>query len=329
MQSLRLLCAVAVFGLISGSAHAQGRKPPAATYPDKPLRVVIPARVGGTLDVVCRLVAQKLNEALGPPVVVDNRTGAGGNIGTAIVAKSTPDGYTLACNNSATMGSAPALYRSLPFDMARDFMPVVGLTSSALILVVNPALPVNTLKEFIDYVNARPGKLFYGTSGTGVSDSLAAELFKYEAKLNIVHVPYKDGNLSTTDVIAGRVSMRFIGMAEVPLARAGKLKALAVTTPRRAKNLPDLPTIVESGFPQYEYLNFSAIYAPAATPKAVVTLLNEEVIRILGLPDLRTRFDGMGVETVGGNPKDLAAGFIADIARWKKVVAEAGISPLD
>jgi tripartite-type tricarboxylate transporter receptor subunit TctC len=227
------------------------------------------------------------------------------------------------------MGSTPALYRNLQFDMARDFIPVVGLTSSASILVVNPSLPVTTLKEFIEYVRARPGKVFFGTSGVGVSDNLAAELFRTEAKLDMVHVPYKDGNLSTTDVISGRISMRVIGMAEVPLVKAEKLRALAVTTPKRSKILPEVPTIAESGLPRYDYQNFSAIYAPAGTPRPIVIKLNGEVIKILALSDMRARFDSLGVEPVGGTPQELAASFKADIARWKKVVEVSGINPLD
>ena len=323
MQFIRSFCVGMMLTVVAGGAQGQQRS--VAAYPDKPIRVVVPARVGGTLDIVCRLVSHKLYEAWGQPVIVDNRAGAGGSVGAAYGAKASPDGQTLVCINSVTMGSLPALYRNLQFDMERDFAPVVGLASSALVLVVDPALPVKTLKEFIDYSKARPGKVMFGTSG----DPLASELFRTVAKLDMVHVPYTDGNLSTADVITGRISMRIIGMAEAPLVKAGKLRALAVTTPKRSKVLPDVPTMSEGGLPQYQYMNDSTIYAPASTPRQIVAKLNAEVLRILEMPDIRARFDNMGLEAVGGKPEQLAASFKADIASWKKVVLEAGISPLD
>lgn len=317
--------AIVLLGAIAGGAQAQ----PVAAYPDRPVRLIVPFVTGGTLDTTARIVAERLAEALGQPFVVENRVGAGGNIGTGFVAKSVPDGHTLLHTITGTISVNPALYRNLAFDPVRELAPVVGVTSQGQVLVVDPALPPKTLKEFIEYVRARPGQFFFGSAGAGAFDHLAAELFNSMAGIRMTHVPYKGSAAVQNDLMAGRLAMAVIGMSAVPLINSGKVRALAVTSARRARVLPELPTIGESGFPQYEMVNSNAIFAPAGTPRAIVLRLNDEVNRILKLPDIRKRLESFGVDPVGGTPEELAVKLKTETATLRKVLQDAGVKPVE
>lgn len=318
--------AIVLLWAIAGGAQAQ---PVIAAYPDKPVRLIVPFVTGGTLDTTARIVAERLAEALGQPFVVENRVGAGGNIGTGFVAKSAPDGHTLLHTITGTISVNPALYRNLAFDPVRELAPVVGVTSQGQVLVVDPALPPKTLKEFIEYVRARPGQFFFGSAGAGAFDHLAAELFNSMAGIRMTHVPYKGSAAVQNDLMAGRLAMAVIGMSAVPLINSGKVRALAVTSARRARVLPELPTIAESGLPQYEMVNSNAIFAPAGTPRAIVLRLNNEVNRILKLPDIRKRLESFGVDPVGGSPEELAAKLKTETATLRKVLQDAGVKPVE
>lgn len=311
---------------VLGQAQAQA---PGRGYPEKPVKVVVPFSAGSSLDVVARLVAQKLAESFGQPVVIENQAGAGGNLGTGFVAKSEPDGYTLLHTINSTVAVNPALYPKLSFDPTQDLVPVVGVASQPLVLVVNPSFPAKTLQEFIAQAKSQPGKLFFGSAGAGAFDHLAGELLFSMAGLKLTHVPYKGSPAAQNDLMAGRLNVVYIGMAGVPLITSGKLKPLAVSSSKRARVLPNVPTVAESGLPTYEVVNSNSIFAPARTPKAIIERLNGEVLRILALPDVRERFEKFGVEPVGGKPEELAARMKADAAQWKKLVAEAGIKPAD
>lgn len=326
MNGIRQVFMLFALWMVTTTALAQSVPP--VPYPDRPIKVVVPFRSGGVVDVVARLVAQKLGEAVRQPVVVENRTGAGGNIGAEHVAKAAADGYTL-LHTLNTIALSPALYRKLSFDPGRDLVPVIGVTSQPLVLAISPSLPVKSVKELIEYAKARPGKLFFGSSGVGNFDHLAGELFNVMAMINIVHVPYKDNSQSLADLMAGRLTIGFIGMADAPLVRSGKLRGLAVTSSKRARVLPDLSTISEAGLPQYEVVNSNGIYVPAATPKPLVNRLNDEILKILNLSEIQARFNALGLETIGGSPEQLAKELIADIAKWKQVVEKAGIKPAD
>lgn len=324
--TMRLFILLLTGAAAFGQAQAQS---PGRAYPDKPVKVVVPFSAGSSLDVVARLVAQKLAESLGQPVLVENQGGAGGNVGTGFVAKSEADGYTLLHTINSTISVNPALYSKLAFDPTQDLVPVVGVASQPLVFVVHPSFPAKTLQEFIAQAKAQPGKLFFGSSGAGAFDHLAAELLFSMAGLKLTHVPYKGSPAAQADLMAGRLSALYIGMASVPLITSGKLKPLAVSSSRRARVLPDVPTVAESGLPTYEVVNSNSIFAPAKTPRPIIERLNGEVLKILALPDVRERFDKFGVEAVGGKPDELAARIRAEAAQWKRIVAEAGIKPVN
>jgi len=296
----------------------------AQDYPARPVRVVVPFPPGGGTDIVARLVTQKLGERLGANFVIDNRSGAGGTIGTEIVAKSPPDGYTLAVV-SGSHAINPSLYRKLGYDAARDFAPVTLIVSGPGLLVVHPSVPAKTVKELIAVAKARPGQLHYASAGNGTPPHLAAELFKTMTGVNMVHVPYKGNTFAFTDLVAGQVSVSFPTIpSALPLVRSGRLRALAVTSARRSAVLPDVPTIAESGVPGYDSASWFGMLAPAGTPAAITTKLQQETARILQLPDIRKRFLDQGLDPVGDTPQEFAAFIGVEIAKWSKVVAASG-----
>jgi tripartite-type tricarboxylate transporter receptor subunit TctC len=310
--------ALALWLACAGAALAQ-------TYPSRPIRLVVPQSPGGSTDQVARPLALKLGEALGQPVIVENRAGAGSVIGTDIVAKAAPDGYTLIMGNAGSHGINAAVYSKLPYDILKDFAPVSQIAIAPNIFVVNPGLPVNTIPEFIAYAKARPGQLSYASGGNGSSSHMSMELLKSMAGIDVVHVPYKGSTPALTDVISGQDAVMSVNMPPaVPHVKAGKLRALAVTTRNRTPSMPDLPTVAET-LPGYETVAWFGVLAPAGTPKDVINRLSTEIARIARSPEMRERLAGMGAEPVGGTPDEFGAVMARDIAKWTELAKSVGI----
>ena len=298
----------------------------AQPYPNKPIRLIVPFTPGGTTDILGRMVGQKLSEAVGVQVVIDNRPGAGASIGTDLAAKSAPDGYTLLMGPSGALAVNPWLYAKLPYDPIRDFAPITLLAMVPSILVVHPSLPVKSVKELIDFAKAHPGKLNYGSSGAGGQPFLAVEYLKLMAGLNIVEIRYKGGGPLTTDLIAGQISLTITGIPTLlPHVKSGRLRALAVSSAKRSAALPDLPTISEAGLPGYDATAWYGVLAPAGTPKEIIAKLNAELNKLIKKPDFAERLAADGAETVGGTPEEFAAFIKAETARWGKVIKAAGV----
>ncbi len=296
----------------------------AQNYPARPLRIIVPQSAGGSTDLVARPLAKKLSEALGQSVVVDNRPGAGSVIGTDLVAKAAPDGYTLlAVAASVTM--SPSLYK-LPFDPLRDLAAITQLTSLPNILVVHPALPVNSVAELLAYAKTRPNQLNYGSSGVATGTHLSMELLMYMTGIRLTHVPYKGGSLNVTALIAGETQVNFSTMSTaLPYVKSGRLRGLAVSTAKRSSAAPDVPTIAESGVRDYDYSSWIGLLAPANTPSTVVTRLNAEAVNALRAPEIKAILATEASEPVGNSPAEFAAILKAEVARWMKVVKAAGI----
>ena len=296
----------------------------AAAYPVKPIRFIVGFTPGGGSDTVARLIALKLGETWTQPLVVDNRPGAGGNLAIELVARSAPDGYTILCASSS-FSIIPSLYRDLSYSPVRDFAPVTLASSAPYLLVLHPSVPAQSVKELIALAKAQPGKLNYASAGSGSTLHLAGELFKSLAGVDIVHVPYKGAN-GITDLIAGAVQLSFAGLPQtLPHVKAGRLKALAVTTSRRAVALPDLPTIAEAGVPNYEVDPWYGVIAPAGTPRAIVERLNAAINRAIAAPDIREKFMLQGLEPRTSTPAEFTSLISNEIAKWSKVVRDAGI----
>jgi tripartite-type tricarboxylate transporter receptor subunit TctC len=310
------LAAMAVF-----AAPALGQ-----AYPTKPIRIVAPSTPGDAPDVIARLVADKLSVALGQQVVVDNRPGAGGVVGSESVAKSAPDGYTLIMGNAGSHGINAAVYSRLPYDIQRDFAPVSQVAIAPNVMVINPSLPVNSVTEFIAYAKSQPGKLSYASGGNGSSAHMSMELFKSMAGIDVQHIPYKGSTPALTDLIGGQVAV-FIGNMPptVPHIKAGKLRALAVTTKTRSALMPELPTIADSGLPGFETVAWFGVLAPAGTPPEIVNRLSMEIGKIARSPEMRERLVAMGAEPVGGTPEEFKAVIDRDIAKWKPLAQKVGI----
>jgi tripartite-type tricarboxylate transporter receptor subunit TctC len=308
-----------VLTLPCADASAQG-------YPSRPIRLVVPYPPGGPLDIMARAIGQKLTEAWNQPVIVDNRAGAGGNIGADLVAKSPADGYTLLMGAVATHAINPTLYGRLPYDPVRDFAPVALVAQVPNILVVNPSVPARSVKELIELARARPGYLNFGSGSTGSTGHLAGELFKTMAGVQMVHIPYKGGAPAMADLLAGQVQLMFDNLANaLPNVRAGRLRALAVTTLARSPAMPDLPTIAESGLPGFDLTTWFGVMAPAGTPGEIVLRLNAEIVRALDATDMRERLEKMGAEPPANNTPERFAAFIrAEAAKYAKVVKESG-----
>lgn len=296
----------------------------AQNYPNRPLRMVIPYAPGSTTDTLGRLMGQKLGEALGQHVIIDNRAGAGGNIGTEIVAKALPDGYTLVMV-PGSHAINPSLYPKLPFDPVNDFAPIALVASAPLLIAAHSALPASSVRELIALAKAKPGGLRYASGGTGSPSHLVMELFKSMAGIDIIHVPYKGGGSVLNAILSGEVQLTSSGvLVLLPLARAGRIKALAVTAAQRISVAPEIPTVAESGLPGYVVSGWWALLAPARTPVAVVERLNREVVRALNSHELRERFAADGMVAVGSSPAEFSAFLQREIAMWSKVVRESG-----
>ena len=301
----------------------------AQVYPDKPIRLIIPSAPVGTNDIMGRLAASKLTEALGQQVVVDNRPGATGIIGLQVVAQSRPDGYTLLMGNSSNLAVNISLHRSLPYDPLRDFQPITLLAKAPQILVVNPSLPVNSLKELIALARAKPGALTYGSGTNGTGAHLSAELLTSLAKIDIVQVPYKTGvGGALIELLGGQISMVFGGVPGVaPHIRSRKLRALGVTSATRTPVFPELPTIAEAGVPGYEITLWYGVLAPAGTPAPIVTTLNRTLVKALDSQEMRERMAGEGAEPAPTTPEQFRAFIKSEIGRWTSVMKSSGIRP--
>jgi tripartite-type tricarboxylate transporter receptor subunit TctC len=296
-------------------------------YPNRPVRIIVPFAPGGSTDVVARILADKLGNEFKQSFIVENRAGAGGNIGADVVAKASPDGYTLLMGTTGVLAINKHLYKEMSFDPDRDLAPVSYTSLITNILVVNPQVPVKTVPELLKLAKSDPGRLTFASSGSGSSTHLSGELFKSMAGVDILHVPYKGSSQALIDVIAGQVTMLFDNApSSMPFIEQGKLRAIAVTSTKRLANLPDVPTIDEAGVKGYESLSWSGIMAPAATPKRIIDKLNAAIEKILRDADVKQRFAGLGVEAVGGPPEAFARHVRAESEKWARVVKSANIT---
>jgi tripartite-type tricarboxylate transporter receptor subunit TctC len=317
---LRRLAIVLMAGSLLWHVTASGQN-----YPNRAIRFVVPYAPGGSTDIVARILAQKLSDAMGQQVVVDNRPGAGGSIGADVVAKSPPDGYTMVTAVTGIMAINQYLYRKLPFDPEKDFAPVTQVGSLPLILVVHPSLPAKNVREFIAMAKAKPGQLNYGSSGVGTATHMTTELFKSMAGVDLVHIPYKGSGQVMGDVIGGQLALIFDQIvSSLPHVQGGKLRMLAITSAKRFSSLPDLPTIAESGVPGYESISWAGVAVPAGTPKEIIARLHTEIVKVLAAPDIRERFLRDGIETVGSTPEQFTEHIRRERIKWAKVVKDSG-----
>jgi tripartite-type tricarboxylate transporter receptor subunit TctC len=295
-------------------------------WPAKPINYVVPFAAGGTTDVLGRLIGQRLAQKLGQPVVVENRAGAGGNIGSDYVAKAPPDGYTLVGGTISSHSINVSLYPKMPYDPVRDFQPVALIGTLPNVLVVNASSPWKTMQDVIAAAKAKPGSVSFGSSGNGTSQHLAGELFATMAGVKLLHVPYKGSSPAVQALLGNQVDLVFENsVAAMPLIQSGKFRALATTGPRRAAELPDVPTVAEAGLKGYEIVSWQAIFAPAGTPMPIVNRLATEIGKIIRDPDMRARLAGMGIEPSGAGPAELGAFQKAEVAKWANLVKTAGI----
>ncbi|MDQ2962836.1 MAG: tripartite tricarboxylate transporter substrate binding protein [Pseudomonadota bacterium] len=297
----------------------------AQAYPTQPIRLVVPFPAGGTTDILAREVGQRLSLTLGQPVVIDNRPGAAGNIGSDLVAKSAPDGYTLLMCTVNTHAINPNLYAKLPYDHVKDFAPVILVAGVPNVLEVTPALPVNSVTDLIKLAKEKPGQINFASSGSGTSIHLSGELFKTMAGVDMTHVPYKGSAPAITDLMGGQVQVMFDNLpSSLQQIKAGKLRAIAVTSAKRAPALPDVPTIAESGLPGFEATSWFGIVAPAGTPAAIVARINADVNQWLQSPDVKEKLLLQGAAAAGGTPEQFAAHIRAETEKWAKVVKASG-----
>ena len=300
----------------------------AQEYPTKNITLIVPYAAGGSGDIRGRQIAQKLTAILGKSVIVENKAGAGGNIGTDFVAKAPPDGYTIGTGNFAPMSVNAALFKNMPFNPRTDVLPVALIERGPLVLMVNPKSPYKSVKDLVDAARAKPGTLSAANGGIGGSHHLSAELFKQSAGLDIISVAYKGGAPAATDLMAGNVDMMFEQMyAAAPSIASGKLRPLAMTGSRRLPQFPDIPTFAEVGFPKVEVLNWQGIIVPRGTPAAIIAKLNDAVNRALKEPDMREKITSQGNEVAGGTPQEFAALIASESEKWGRVVREAKIKP--
>ena len=320
--SLRHYTVLALLAALSTGALAQG----SAVYPSRSLRLIVPFPPSGGTDIVARTVAPHLSAALGQQIVIDNKPGAGGTIGSELATKAANDGYTLLMATSSTHAVAPNLNPKLGYDPQRDFAPVVNVNIGPNILVVTAGLPPRSVRDLIAYGKTNAGKLTFASSGTGTVYHLTGEMFKSMAGVDMVHVPYKGSAQAFPDLISGQVSLMFDATTSVmPHVKSGKLRALAITSAQRNPALPDLPTVAEAGVPGFESALWIGLFAPAGTPREIIARLNTEANKVLARTDVRDAFAQQGTEVVGGTPEQFAAQIRADIARWGKVIREAGV----
>jgi len=322
-MTLVRIAAAALFAAVAlhtGIAAAQ-------TYPAKPIRLMVPFPPGGSTDIVARIVAQKLSAQLGQPVVVENRGGAGGTIGTAVVAKAAPDGYSLLVGTTSTHVVAPSVYAKLEYDPVKDFAPVSLMAVTPYLLVVNPAVQAKSVKELVDLMRAQPGRLNYASAGIGSTTHLAMEMLKSASGTFALHIPYSGNGPAGAAVIAGQVEILFGSLpAVLPHAKSGRVRALAVGTLKRSPSLPEVPTVAESGYPGFDASLWLAIMAPAGTPAAVIERLNKEVVAAVSAPETRDLLDKNGAEVLTSTPAELSAMIREGVAKYAKIVKMAGVT---
>jgi tripartite-type tricarboxylate transporter receptor subunit TctC len=314
----RTLLLAAALAALPMAALAQG-------YPSKPIRFVVPYPPGGPLDTIARLLGQKVAESVKQPVIVDNKPGAGGNIGADFVAKAPADGYTILMGAVATHAINPTLYAKIPYDAVRDFSPVTQVASTPNVLVVNPSLPVASVADLVAHARANPGKLNFGSGSTGSAGHLAGELFKSLAGVQMTHIPYKGAAPAMQDLIGGQIHLMFDNMASsLTQVRAGRVKALAVTTAKRSSLAPELPTVAESGLAGFDISTWFGIFAPAGTPREAIARLHAEFTRALAAPDVREKMINLGAEPVGNTPAEFATYIRAEAEKYARVIKASG-----
>jgi tripartite-type tricarboxylate transporter receptor subunit TctC len=300
----------------------------AQTYPTKPIRLMVPFPPGGSTDIVARIVAQKLAAQLGQGVVIENRGGAGGSLGTAVVAKAPADGYTLTVGTTSTHVVAPSVFQKLEYDPVKDFAPISLIAVTPYLLVVNPSVKAASLKELVELMKSQPGKMNYASAGVGSTTHLAMEMLKGASNTDAVHVPFNGNGPAGTAVIGGQVEILFGSLpALLPMAKSGRVRALAVGTPKRSPSLPDVPTVAESGYPGFDASLWLAFFAPAGTPQAIIDRLHREIGTTLADPDTRATLDKAGAEPVTSTPAELAAMIRDGVGKYAAVVKAAGIKP--
>jgi len=320
---MRRVAAAMLAVLASATACGQNA---ASRYPERPIRIIVTFPPGGPTDIIARAVGQKLTDAWGQPVVVDNRAGAGGNIGTDLAAKAAPDGYTLLVSNFGPFAISPFVYAKLPYDPVRDLTPITLAATSWFFLVVHPAVPANSVRELIALARARPDQITYASAGNASPSHLASALFQMSAGIRLTHVPYKGGAPSVGAVLAGEVQMAIESPPPiVPQVKAGRLRALGAARANRSPLLPDVPTISEAGLPGFEVGSWYGFHAPAGTPPAIIGKLHAEMVKAMNTPELRERFASVGAETIANTPEQYGAFVQAELRKWGKVIRAAGV----
>lgn len=319
----QLALAFAAAAMLPAAAMAQD-------YPTKPIKIIVGYTPGGTTDIIARIIGKRLSEKLGQPVIVENRPGAGGNIGAEVVAKSAPDGYTLELGTAGNMTVNPWIYKNMTFDTIKDFQPISLIATLPNLMVVNPKVPAKTVQEFVAWAKSRPGKVFFGSTGTGNTPHMTGELFNIVTGLSMTHVPYKGSAPALTDLIGGEgVQVMFDNMpAAIGHVRSGSLRALAVTSPKRVASEPNIPTVAELGYPDFQVVTWFGLFAPAGTPQPVVDRLNREVAEAVRTPEIKKQLNDLGAEPISNSPSEFAELVKSDKERWGKVVKTAKIQGL-
>jgi tripartite-type tricarboxylate transporter receptor subunit TctC len=298
----------------------------AQTYPDRPVRLIVPFSAGSAVDTLARIPAQKLSELWGQPIVVDNRVGANGTIGTEAAAKAPADGHTLVLANDAGLATSPALYPKLPYDPARDFAPITLAASIPVVLVVNASFPISSLKELVEAAKARPGQIHYASGGNGSAQHLPMEMLKLAAGIDLVHVPYKGLGPAFNDVVSGQIPVMFAGMSNVfPHLKSGRIRALAIGSAQRSGAMPELQTMQEAGIAGFDYAAWAGFLAPAGTAPSIIDKVNTDLKKVLGMPEVRDKLAALGFEVSPGTPQEFSAMIRREMAKVAKVVKEAGI----
>jgi tripartite-type tricarboxylate transporter receptor subunit TctC len=316
-----LFAAVTLFAGPSAAVAQSG-------YPDRPVRMLVGYPPGGPVDIIARIVADRLSERWGQAVVVENVSGAGGNIAGDRAAKSAPDGYTLMMATNAQLAVNPSLYAKMSYDPVKDLAPIVQAVYSPNILVVPNDVPAKNVQELVAYARTQPGKLTFASAGVGTTQHLSGELFKSMAKIDIQHVPYRGAAPVITDLLGGRVTMFFGAISPlIPLVRDGKVRAIAVTSPTRFGATPDLPTMIEAGYPGFVSILSSGLMAPAGTPPAIINKVHQDTVKVLAMPDVRAKLKDIGMEVIGNSPAEFAAAIKTETPQWAKVIKDAGIKP--
>lgn len=320
----KLLAPLALATITLAAAGNAGAQASAENFPNKPIHIIVTFSSGGAPDIIARLIGDRMSAEWGQSVIIDNKPGAGGNIGADFVAKSAPDGYNIVVGTVGTHSINGALYPKMPYDMVKDFSPITLLATTPNMLVVHNDVPAKNLKEFIE-LGKKEGKMSFASSGSGTSIHVSGELFKSVTGIEMTHIPYKGRASAIPDLLGGRVTMMFDNMpSSLPLVREGKLRALGVTSLKRAAAAPDIPTLAEAGLPGFEAVSWFAMFAPANTPKTIVTKLQLEIAKILKSPDISKRLLDLGLEPIGSTPEELAAYQRSEIVKWAKVVKDSG-----